>query len=292
MEVHLFALVVDADADSLPFLDMDRRSQEVLYLRHALPVVVHGQRVVPGGVLDIAGVRSCLLAAAEGHGRAGRHIPGQFLDRGFHLPDEVLGGELHPPPGPVSGARADRDGFPPGQRVEAHAGRVFVHDRSVLPAALAEGQHHCRVRDALPVVRHGHHAVAAGYVDPGGPGPAGVLQQFVQHLPGGRVEEPRHPADCVLVHGGPYGPGYCCRVHIPVSLPPSSSGTGRPAGFSLQTGGLSRTMPYPKLRCLPMPLASMNWKDSGFPISISPRTTTSGPITARSGGAFAARLCS
>ena len=115
---------------------------------------------------------------------------------------EVAWVEAHLPGLALSGAGADGYLLAAGEGVEPHAGRVFPLGEVLLPVAAAEGQDEGGVGDALAVVGDGYAGVRSGDFHVCGAGAAGVLEQFVEDIAGGGVEEVGDSGDGVLVDGG------------------------------------------------------------------------------------------
>ena len=161
--------------------------------------------MVPGGLLELVSHKTVVFGGDLGGGVEGDagpcgYVVRQWKDFGRPFPGEVGRGEGYLPGGAVGCLGADGYLAVAGQGVEAHAGGVFVQGMLLGPVGLAEGKECPGVVYSLAVVGCGDGAVAGGDEDPGGIGPAAVLQEFVEDVLQAGVEEVADPDECVLVY--------------------------------------------------------------------------------------------
>ena len=209
------AIPENAEGEAAPVLGMEGAVEEGLPL-HRLAVEGHRQRAVARGGGDGTLDRD---EALVGHKRNGGAVgPGGvgFDYRGLLLAEEAVGRERDAPAGcevQEWPACPGGDGAAAlGQRVDADAGGVFPARRVFVPGALAEGQQHGRVGDAVSVVGDGD-ADAAGSlgfgegldddIHTGRVGATCVLYQLDERAGERSIEKSRNPVDGAVMDAPP-----------------------------------------------------------------------------------------
>ena len=198
----------DAHPQSAPGLGPDRVLEEVGLLR---PPSVDGyrDRVVPHGVRDHARDPARVgRQDRQRHGGAVVAVPlGVRRDGRGRAADEVVLSELNAPGGAPGDPRT-YPGRPPREREDAHAGGVLGVAEVLRPAAPAEREERGRVADAASVVAHGDLSVGPAVRDGDRrrARSAGVLQDLVERLRQGAVEELHHLRDRLVGDPGADGP--------------------------------------------------------------------------------------